>query len=767
MFKFLWVGTITIVCSVTPSYVKAQFSDDFSDGNFTSNPAWLGSDSKFIVSAGQLKLQAPTAGNAYLSTHSESIENATWQFTVYLEFNPSSSNYTRVYLVSDKTDLSGSLNGYFVMVGDADDEISLYRQSGTTRSKIIDGSNKKIDASVVAVGVKVTRDTEGNWELFSDVGLTGTFGSEGTAKDITYMSSSFAGVYCVYTATRSDKFYFDNFNVTGEKAAAQNIAVPSPKDVIITELMADPSPRIELPEYEFVELYNRNANEYNLSNWVITDGSSTGRLTGMSIKPGEYLVLTSTAGVDAFPKTEPVHGVPGFPSLNNGGDVLVLKANGVIIDSISYSDGWYHDDEKKQGGWSLELIDPENLCSGNSNWTSSEAERGGTPGTQNSVFANKPDLTGPRLLRAIPVSSNEIKLIFDETLNKTLPSINSFNIDPTVNISSVAFYDKSLTSIRLMLQDNLEVNVQYTIQATGIYDCSGNAISGFDIGVFGLPEKALAGDVIINEVLFDPVSPGEDFVEVFNASSKFINLKNWMLSNMENDSLINKKPITTEDFLLSPHHYLVFTTDGASLKGQYPASAEQNFFEADLPPLPDDEGSIALLDDESFATDYFLYTDDMHSPFINNDEGISLERVSATGPSNDDQNWKSAASIAGATPGYGNSNSRQEMISQEAVVVSPEIFQPLYGQPDFAQIHYKFEQGGNVANVKIHDSQGRQIKQLANNDVLGTEGFYRWDGDQDDGAKARIGYYFVWFEIFNAQGEVKTFRKRVIVAGSF
>jgi len=56
------------------------------------------------------------------------------------------------------------------------------------------------------------------------------------------------------------------------------------------------------------------------------------------------------------------------------------------------------------------------------------------------------------------------------------------------------------------------------------------------------------------------------------------------------------------------------------------------------------------------------------------------------------------------------------------------------------------------------------IKTIANNETLGFEGFYRWDGDRDDGTKSRTGYYIVWFEAFNADGSVKTFRKRVVIA---
>lgn len=75
--------------------------------------------------------------------------------------------------------------------------------------------------------------------------------------------------------------------------------------------------------------------------------------------------------------------------------------------------------------------------------------------------------------------------------------------------------------------------------------------------------------------------------------------------------------------------------------------------------------------------------------------------------------------------------------------------------------------GGYVANVKIVDPHGREVKRLADNELLGTDGFFRWDGDRENGSKASIGSYMVWFEVFDDAGTVRTFRKRVVVADKF
>ena len=842
----------------------SQVADDFSDGDFTTNPSWVGSESKFVISANQLKLQAPAVADfAYISTSSIAINNASWEFFVQFQFNPSSTNYARVYLVSDSSNVSGSLNGYFVMLGNTVDEISLYRQTGTTRTKIIDGVDGRLNISTSSTKVKVTRDASGNWELFSDVGLTGTYTSEGNVSDATHLSSSYFGLFCKYTATRSGLFYFDDIIATGNPIADvlaptisaleiisstemsllfseqvdkvssetienytasngfgnpesatlladlktvhlffsqdfsngvecsitishvkdlagnemasvaktflyfENFPVVN-KDVIITEIFADPSPQLKLPNAEYIEIFNRSGHAIDLTNWLFTDGGSNAIFPTKILLPNTYLILTSSTSEIDFSSYGNAFGLSNFPTLNNNGDALVLRnANGMTIDSVNYSDDWYLDVDKKEGGWSLELIDPSNPCGEKGNWMASEDDRGGTPGTQNSVFANKPDLTGPKLISVIPISSTVLRLQFNEKLEKEIPIPLSFQINPEATITSILFANASLNEIELHLDRPLQSQTLYTITIQNVRDCNHNVIqSEFNSYPFGLPEQPASMDVVINEILFNPRSTGVDFVEIVNTSDKFFNIKNWTISNIENGVLSNTKIITTENVLLKPNAYFVFTENGNILKGEYVNAPQKNFLEVStLPSLSDDEGSIALTDDDGNLMDHLQYSKVWHSVFIKDDEGVSLERVSLTDSTQESQNWKSASSIVGfATPGYLNSNAMKEGLQEDAVIVEPHAFIPINGQPDFTQIKFRFDQGGYVANIKIFDSQGHLIKQLANNEVLGTEGFFRWDGDNDDGKKTCAGYYMVWFEVFNSDGDVNIFRKPVVVA---
>jgi hypothetical protein len=339
---------IILFALITLQRALGQFQDDFSDNDFTNAPSWSGSNSLFVVEDSHVKLQAPAEdGVAFLSTASAALNDAVWEFKVTLEFNPSASNYAKIYLISDQQDLSSALNGYFVTVGDSKDEVSLYQQNGTTSSKIIDGRDGVLNLSTVSVKIKVTRSKTGSWKLFSDVGVTGNYDEEGTAENSVAVSAKYFGILCQYTSTRSTKFYFDDFKVEGEPSDTTSIPPATPssyKDIVITEIFPDPSPSIGLPETEFVEIYNRTDHPFDLSGWKFGDSSSSTKLPPVTLQPQSYLILTSNG--DVF--TQTTVSLSNFPSLNNANDAMVLhNQHGITIDSVNYSDTWYNDEDKK------------------------------------------------------------------------------------------------------------------------------------------------------------------------------------------------------------------------------------------------------------------------------------------------------------------------------------------------------------------------------------------------------------------------------------
>src|SRR5690606_35682498 len=84
----------------------SQLIDNFSDKDLSTNPVWLGDHGDFITNENlQLQLDAGGAGESFLVTSSSAIENASWEFFIALDFNPSSQNFAKIYLNSSSENL--------------------------------------------------------------------------------------------------------------------------------------------------------------------------------------------------------------------------------------------------------------------------------------------------------------------------------------------------------------------------------------------------------------------------------------------------------------------------------------------------------------------------------------------------------------------------------------------------------------------------------------------------------------------------------------
>ncbi|HQQ95614.1 MAG TPA: lamin tail domain-containing protein [Cyclobacteriaceae bacterium] len=739
----------------------AQFADDFSDGNFSQDPVWSGNTSKFNIKSNMLHLQAVALNeSAYLSTSSEVADHAIWELLIQLDFIPSSSNYTKVYLMADQPDLTAPLNGYFVKIGNSTRDISLYRQSGDTETKIIDGIDNRVNAPIVKLKIRVTRE-RGLWTLFYDLGPTGVYQSEGAATDVVHPTSTYFGVVCVYTATRSDKFWFDDVVVSGTPGTVKAPATYLWKDIIINEFLADPNPHIGLPDAEFIELFNRSTDTISLENWIITDGSSHVALPASALPPGGYTILTSIEGLSGYLALGQTLGVNNFPTINNGGESLwLMDPAGHTIDSIKFDLSWYRDADKAEGGWSLELIDPTNPCGEEDNWIAAETPAGGTPGHRNSVFANKPDLIGPEWLEIFPVSANKIQLTFSEKLDKNI-STRYFSMTPVLEIKQVTFTDQTLRTLLVSLQDSMRRNTTYSLRIEKIRDCNQNEIAPMSRNI-GIIEPADSLDVVINEILFNPRPGGVDFVEVVNASKHFIDTRNWTLATASQGPAV----LAANHRLLAPGEFAVFTSDPSVIQGQYPSAKTNVLYHITLPALADDESLVWLRDNLGRTIDRVEYDKKWHNPFLKSQDGVSLERISVTSPTQSPANWASASSLFGfATPGYPNSQRSLDSLPSEATVwVDPELFAPGDSRWEQAKIHYQFGEAGWLVNVLVIDQQQRLIKVIADAETIPEQGFFVWQGDRDNGTKANLGYYTLWFQAVHPNGAVRTFWCRIVVA---
>jgi len=343
-------------------------------------------------------------------------------------------------------------------------------------------------------------------------------------------------------------------------------------------------------------------------------------------------------------------------------------------------------------------------------------------------------------------------------------SSGTYTITPTIPIGSAIA--TSASSVQLTLAQPLVAGPLYTVTVSGVSDCPGNAIGSANTATFALPEPVAPGDVVINEVLYDPRGSGSDFVELYNRSNKVLSLAGWKLANVTDGVVTSPLTITGASFLLLPGEYVLIAEDAFNITTEYPQSQPDRILEADMPSYNNGEGSVVLQDPMGVQLDRFDYTDDLHFILLNVTEGVSLERVDPDRPTTDNSNWHSAADDAGfATPGFQNSQYAPASGEGGELVASPDIFSPDNdGYQDVLTLTYTFPEPGYVGTMIVFDIAGREAKTLMNNVLLGTSGSLSWDGILETGDKARIGPYVVYFEVFDLAGNVQKYRRTVTLA---
>ena len=829
--------------------LSAQVVEDFSDGDFTTNPTWSGTTADFIINTSQqLQLNNMVAATSQLTTtHNLSDLNAReWRIWVKQSFSPSSSNYGRVYLTADNSDLTLVQNGYYLQFGEANaiDAIRLFKIQGGISSQLCAGIDGQI-ANSFTTRVRVKRDALGNWSLFADLTGGQNFILQGTANDPISMTGTHFGILDVYTSSNANKFFYDDiyigneiidnqppiltsataisstqvdvlFNESLDPTSAQNVLNYSlnppvsissavldplnttlvhlststaftngttytltttnisdissnisenqstdfqylvadsvePGDVIINEFFPDPTPVIGLPEVEFVEIYNKSNKIFNLTDWKIGDVSSDGTIANSWLLPGEYKVLTAIANIPLFTSTTAV-GVTSFPSLNNAGDDVVLKDNyGQIIDKLSYTDAWYKDPIKKGGGYSLELINPNDPCSDGDNWIASTWILGGTPGSVNSVYSIIPDTTAPSVLLALALAPNFLELQFDEGMDSTSLANALLSLNPNLTIQNKFIQGSHPKAMTLQFNENLAGSQLYSFTLGPVSDCWMNSTERS--GTFILPELAQKGDVIINEILQNPLTGGQDWIELYNNSNKVINLKDWQFANFDNDTIDNFKTIGG-NYLLHPNDFVVLGKDSNFVKQNYPFAIPGKFLFSELPSYNNDSGTVYLIYNSEII-DKVSYQDKWHFDLLDNTDGVSLERIDPNGNSDSEFNWHSAAEDIGfATPGRVNSQFRPA-VSNGEISFTDDIFSPDNdGYQDILQVSYNLTNSGLLGKAQIYDDRGRLVRTVFTNELLGSSGTFSWDGTTNQQVKASIGVYVLVFEVFSTDGGV-------------
>jgi hypothetical protein len=174
-------------------------------------------------------------------------------------------------------------------------------------------------------------------------------------------------------------------------------------------------------------------------------------------------------------------------------------------------------------------------------------------------------------------------------------------------------------------------------------------LAGIILGILTFSRVAMAQHVVINEIMYAPVSKtGEpEWVELFNPTDSAISTIGWSFSNHS-----HSYPISADT--IAPNGYIVLTKDSVNLLRNKYAIPSANILQTTLPALVNTGDVVVIKDSTGKIIDSVQY-----SPKWGGANGTSLERRDYEAQS-DSSNFGSCIAPLGATPSAPNSIARKD-----------------------------------------------------------------------------------------------------------
>ncbi len=547
----------------------------------------------------------------------------------------------------------------------------------------------------------------------------------------------------------------------------KSIGIAQRYDVVIHEIFADPSPAVALPGAEWIELRNRSTQPIQLQGWRLSDGGGTsGSFPTHLLPPDSMLIVCANTNGGLFNNYGRCIGIANFPSLDNDGELLVLRdAVGQVIHAISYAASWHQTELKKEGGWSLEMIDPRHPGLFQKNWRSSTHPSGGTPGKINSQNAELEDRDPPMIHTGYSLDSSRLLICFDEAMDSVAMSWDGlFHLSEGREIVEAKCLPPLYDRVELRTDWPLLKEKIYTLTNVEATDLSGNSSEESQSIRIGIPSSPDLNDIRINELLFDPPVGGSDYIELINKGKKIIDLSGILLSaRAANGNLGTIRRVVNEPWYFFPEDHLVITADKEALLRHYFVQQPNWVIEsATLPSLPNTDGNIVVLNNQGEVLDELNYASGWHFPLLQTTKGVSLERIDPALPTQEKNNWQSAASsVRYGTPTQRNSQYRvfssKESIELSSAVLSPDGD----GRDDILQIKFQSDEPACRLRLRVAHSSGVMVRELANLALAGTESVFNWDGLNDQGKALPPGRYILLAEVVRPNGK-RTVHKKIM-----
>lgn len=756
--------------------VFGQIADQFSDGNFTTNPTWSGDVGVFQVNAsGELQLNAIGAGTSALFTSGNIPDSAIWNFDVRLTFDPSASNLVRIYLQADQSDVSVA-NGYFLEMGEtgSNDEIKLFRLDGGAKTEIAAGV-AGLAANSPNLHIRVTRTSAGLWSVNAAT-VGSTLQPQFSVTDHAWPGGAglFFGFQCVYTASNSTKFYFDNIDIKAD--------IPDTQAPVLQSVNIVSAQQVQVVFNEILDSLSAiTASNYSISsgigqpNSVVlqTDRQTVNLLLSNPLQTGNYTLQTANI-------KDLAGNTAGSQSLNFAYVLVEVPMPGDLLITEIMSDP-----APSAGLPEVEWLEIFNRSDRYLELSTVALSEGTSDPKVLPAYIMKP---GEWVVLASPVNAATLNVVVTGTVLGVsgFSSTGLNNTDDVVTLSDASTGEvlESVSYSYVWHSDLVKKEGGWSLERRNTDpDCSaasnwqscpvtpGGTPGAINAAMQQTLDVPAAQDLIFNEIMFNAPTGGSEYVELFNRSDKPIALSDLTIRGESASYRLFSENV------LNPGEYLTLAETPADLVSRFRNVETDALLESDLPTLADDAGWIALDWARSCQTktlDSLHYIDDWHSPLlsVSDRDGVALERICAKAPTNSPANWMSASALPNGAAGSPTQENTQQSDCTEAstglITLGRKRLSPDNdGREDFLDIAYALPRDGYFATMIIFDSEGIPVKNLVRQALIGTSGILRWDGDADDGSRLRPGIYVLYMEVFHPEGDTERVKEAISVVTNF
>ncbi len=468
-------------------------------------------------------------------------------------------------------------------------------------------------------------------------------------------------------------------------------------NIVINEIMYNPPAALGDDDYwEYLEIYNNDTENVDLSGWSFTDGFEFIFADGTILNAGEYLLIARNPDtISAFYGISNLVGPFIDGALSNGGENVELSdAFGNVVDTVDYSDGGEWPSEPDGDGPSLSLIDPDFDNSLPESWEASIILYG-TPGLPNNptepiivvIFPNGGEMLQQGL-------SYEIIWNYAEVSGEVTIELINLSGSNEILASSVEVTTQSWI---WEVAEGQELGDDYKIK---IYSNDNNQIFDESDAIFSIIEMQPVPNLVITEIMYNPPESNNDsleFIEIYNNDNIDVNLAGF--------SFVEGIEFTFAETTLNAGDYILVAVDSLAMLNVF----DVNAFEWTGGALSNGGELIELQDGFGNIIDQVEYDDQLPWDTLADGGGPSLTLCDPDSDNSLPENWLASAEFAAvnsegdsiyATPGEPCLTTEIQNIENETV--------HFYPNPNRGVFFFNAENSG-IWNIEVYDLTGNRI----------------------------------------------------------